>query len=90
MPKRRPEHQPERTCAVCRSVHPKREMTRVVRGADGSVAVDPSGKAPGRGTYVCDQASCHDPKRLADAVQRALGTAVATDQIVAEVTHASA
>ena len=90
MPKRRPEHQPERTCAVCRTVHPKRAMTRVVRGADGTVAVDRSGRAPGRGTYVCDQASCHDPKRLAEAVQRALGAAVVPEAILAEVSHASA
>ena len=48
MPKRRPEHQPQRTCAVCREVHPKRSMTRVVRQADGAVMVDPSGKAPDR------------------------------------------
>jgi predicted RNA-binding protein YlxR (DUF448 family) len=65
-------------------------MTRVVRGADGSIAVDPSGKAPGRGTYVCDQAACHDPKRLADGIQRALGAAVAPEAILAEVSHASA
>jgi predicted RNA-binding protein YlxR (DUF448 family) len=90
MPKRRPEHQPQRTCAVCREVHPKRSMTRVVRRTDGSVAVDPSGKAPGRGTYLCDQASCREPQRLAEGIQRALGVPVAVEQILAEVTHASA
>ncbi len=90
MPKRRPDHQPQRTCAVCREVHPKRSMTRVVRGVDGSVTVDPSGKAPGRGTYVCDQPSCRDPQRLAEGIQRALGGSVVPEQILAEVTHASA
>jgi len=90
MPKRRPEHQPQRTCAVCRDVHPKRAMTRLVRQADGSVAVDPSGKAPGRGTYLCDQASCREPRRLADGVQRALGTAISPELLTAEVTDASA
>ena len=90
MPKRTPEHQPQRTCAVCRDVHPKRSMIRVVRHADGSVAVDPGGKAPGRGTYLCDQAACRDPKRLADGIQRALGGSVGAEQILAEVSHASA
>jgi hypothetical protein len=65
-------------------------MTRVVRRADGSVAVDPTGKAPGRGTYLCDQAGCRDPKRLTDGIQRALGASVAAEQILAEVSHASA
>ena len=90
MPKRRPEHQPQRTCAVCREVHPKRSMTRVVRRADGAVLVDPSGKAPGRGTYLCDQADCRDPRRLAEGIQRALGGTVVPEHILAEVTHASA
>jgi predicted RNA-binding protein YlxR (DUF448 family) len=90
MPKRRPEHQPLRTCAVCRDVHPKRSMTRVVRLADGSILVDSTGKAPGRGTYLCDQAACHEPKALAEGIQRALGGPVAAEQILAEVSHASA
>ena len=90
MPKRRPEHQPERTCAVCRTVHPKRSMTRVVRHPDGSVAIDSSGKAAGRGTYICDQADCHEPRRLADGIQRALGVSVVPDELLAGVSHASA
>ena len=90
MPKRRPDHQPARTCAVCREIHPKRAMIRVVRSADGTVAVDPTGKAPGRGTYLCDRAACRDPKRLADGIQRALGASVVAEQILAEVSHASA
>jgi predicted RNA-binding protein YlxR (DUF448 family) len=65
-------------------------MTRVVRRADGSVAVDPTGKAPGRGTYLCDQPACRDPKRLADGIQRALGGPVEAERILAEVSHASA
>ena len=90
MPNRRPEHQPLRTCAVCREVHPKRSMTRVVRLADGSILVDPTGKAPGRGTYLCDQAACREPKALAEGIQRALGGSVRAEQILAEVSHASA
>jgi predicted RNA-binding protein YlxR (DUF448 family) len=90
MPKRRPEHQPLRTCAVCRDVHPKRSMSRLVRRSDGSVAVDPTGKAPGRGTYLCDQAACREPVRLAEGVQRALGGPVVAEMILSEVDHATA
>lgn len=90
MPKRRPEHQPLRTCAVCRGVHPKRSMSRLVRRSDGSVAVDPTGKAPGRGTYLCDQATCREPGRLAEGVQRALGGPVVAEMILSEVDHATA
>jgi uncharacterized protein len=31
---------------------------RVVRGVDGSVAIDPTGKRSGRGAYLCDSAEC--------------------------------
>jgi uncharacterized protein len=89
MPKRHPDHQPMRSCAVCRDVHPKREMTRLVRRADGSVSVDPTGRAAGRGTYLCDDPACREPAKLADGVRRALGVAVEPDALVSEVTHAS-
>lgn len=90
MPKRRPDHQPLRTCAVCREVRPKRSMSRLVRRADGSIVLDPTGKAPGRGTYLCDQDSCREPRRLAEAVERALGGRIEPDAILPEVEHATA
>jgi hypothetical protein len=64
-------------------------MTRLVRRADGSVAADPTGRAPGRGTYLCDQAGCREPRRLVDGVQRALGVTISPDLLSAEVTPAT-
>ncbi len=46
-------HVPQRSCVVCREVRPKPELNRLVIGPDGKLAHDASGKAPGRGTYVC-------------------------------------
>lgn len=51
-------HVPVRTCIVCREGKSKAELVRVVRGADGTVSVDTSGKADGRGAYVCRNAEC--------------------------------
>jgi uncharacterized protein len=90
MPKRRPDHVPMRTCAACRQVLPKREMMRVVGSADGSVSIDLSGKAAGRGTYVCDDPACREPRRLAEAVSRALGASAAPGSLTLEVTDATA
>ena len=73
MPKRRPDHVPSRSCAVCRQSHPKREMTRIVRATDGSIQRDETGRAPGRGTYICQDPACRDDERSAAAVKRALG-----------------
>ncbi len=74
MPKRRPDHVPTRTCAVCRQSHPKRDMTRIVRAPDGSIHRDETGRVPGRGTYICQDPACRDIERSAAAVKRALGT----------------
>jgi hypothetical protein len=78
-----------RTCAACRQVRPKRSLTRIVRSLDGTVAIDPTGKAAGRGTYVCDADACREPRRLAEAVNRALGTAVEPGALQLEVINAA-
>lgn len=88
MPKRRPDHIPMRTCAACRAVRPKRSMTRVVRSGDGSIALDPGGKAAGRGTYICEDPACREPRRLAEAVKRAFRAAVEPGMLSLEVTDA--
>jgi uncharacterized protein len=56
----RPRHVPQRTCAACRQVRPKRELLRIVRTPAGHVELDPTGKKPGRGTYLCARRSCWD------------------------------
>ena len=45
--------QPMRMCIACRQMKLKKEMTRVVKTADGDIFADPTGKAAGRGAYVC-------------------------------------
>lgn len=55
---------PMRMCIACREMKPKKEMFRVVKNADGEIAVDATGKAPGRGAYICNDDSCL--KKLAD------------------------
>ena len=89
MPKRRPDHVPTRTCAVCRTARPKRDMDRLVRGADGLIHRDPTGKLAGRGTYICHDPACHEPERATAAVRRALGAELAPGTLQSEVNHAT-
>jgi len=49
----RKRHIPERTCVACGNKKPKAELVRVARSPQGAVSVDLTGKAPGRGAYVC-------------------------------------
>jgi predicted RNA-binding protein YlxR (DUF448 family) len=63
---------PQRTCVVCRSTAAKRVLHRIVRSPDGTVAYDPSGKAPGRGAYLCGRPVCLDQAIRRRSVMRAL------------------
>lgn len=56
----RPRRVPQRTCAACREVRPKRELLRIVRTPQGHVELDATGKKAGRGTYLCARRSCWD------------------------------
>ena len=49
---------PMRMCIACREMKPKQEMQRVVKNADGEIYADPTGKAPGRGAYICNNPEC--------------------------------
>lgn len=49
---------PERQCNGCNGHFPKKELLRVVRGADGSVSLDFTGKKSGRGAYICKNVAC--------------------------------
>jgi predicted RNA-binding protein YlxR (DUF448 family) len=49
---------PTRSCVTCREARAKRDLLRIVRAPDGTVAYDPSGKANGRGAYVCRDEAC--------------------------------
>ena len=63
---------PRRTCVVCRSTTAKRTLHRIVRSPAGTVAYDPTGKAAGRGAYLCGQPDCLDLAVRRRSIQRAL------------------
>lgn len=49
---------PMRMCIACHEMKPKKEMLRVVKPKDGDAFIDFTGKAAGRGAYVCDNPDC--------------------------------
>ena len=55
---------PMRLCIACREMKPKKEMFRVVKNAEGEIFADVSGKAAGRGAYICKSEACR--KKLCD------------------------
>ena len=49
---------PQRMCVACRTMKPKRELIRLVVNQAGEISLDPTGKNPGRGAYVCRRRLC--------------------------------
>ena len=49
---RRPRHTPLRTCVACRTTQAKGGLVRVVKGPDGVVRLDATGRLAGRGAYL--------------------------------------
>lgn len=52
---------PLRKCIVCQGMFPKKELIRVVRTPQEEILIDVTGRAAGRGTYVCKQETCMKP-----------------------------
>lgn len=61
-----------RTCVGCGEESPKRILLRVIRTPDGEVRYDPTGKANGRGAYVCARRSCVESAKKKKSFSRAL------------------
>lgn len=49
---------PQRMCIGCQEMKPKKELIRVVKNSEGIIKVDLTGKAPGRGAYICKSQEC--------------------------------
>ena len=70
---------PLRSCVVCRQTSDKKTLLRVVRAPEkdgGAVAADPTGRANGRGAYVCAAPACIDKAAKQKKFERALMAAV--------------
>jgi predicted RNA-binding protein YlxR (DUF448 family) len=71
---------PMRMCVGCREMKPKKELLRVVKSPEDVITLDPVGKAPGRGAYVCRSEACLTravkQKQLERALEHPIGEEV--------------
>lgn len=63
---------PMRMCVSCREMRPKKELTRVVRTPEDTVLLDLTGRANGRGAYLCKKSVCLEKAIKSRALERAL------------------
>ncbi len=60
----------ERMCVVCRTHATPDNLIRLVR-IDGAVMIDPTGKANGRGAYICKSQNCAELCKKRNSLNRA-------------------
>jgi hypothetical protein len=70
---------PTRTCTGCATSSDKRAFVRFVRTPEGHVEVDPTGKANGRGAYLCADADCFERARKRRRLDSALRVTLRED-----------
>ena len=71
---------PMRRCIGCMQSKQKRDLIRIVGDKEGGVRLDTTGKAPGRGAYLCPNGECLKKAMKSKALERAFST-----QIPAEI-----
>ncbi|HMQ50484.1 MAG TPA: YlxR family protein [Anaerolineae bacterium] len=77
----RQKHQPQRTCVGCREVKNKRDLLRIVRTPEQTIIIDPTGKANGRGLYVCRSQACLEKGLKKERIGQLLKVALSPDEV---------
>lgn len=49
---------PQRTCIGCNVKKDKNDFIRIVKDNQNNISIDRTGKANGRGAYICDNVEC--------------------------------
>ena len=67
----KPKKIPLRMCTGCGEMKPKKELVRVVKPKEGEILLDTTGRANGRGAYLCPCLSCLQQARKARRLEKA-------------------
>ena len=49
---------PMRQCVGCQEMKNKKELIRILKNTENEISIDLTGKANGRGAYLCRDAEC--------------------------------
>ncbi len=70
---------PLRKCNGCGEQKEKKELVRIVKNANGEIALDLTGKMAGRGAYICPNAECLKMARKNRRIDKAFETTVPSE-----------
>ena len=71
---------PMRRCIGCMESKPKNQLVRIA-GYEGAISIDPTGKAKGRGVYLCRNQDCFRMAQKKKAIGRGLKMEVSSQQV---------
>ena len=70
---------PKRTCMGCNEVKPKKDLIRVVKNKEGNIFIDKTGKANGRGAYLCDNIECLEKAIKTKRLEKSFETKISNE-----------
>ena len=70
---------PQRKCIACQERGDKKSLIRIVKNKENEIFLDPTGKANGRGAYVCATHQCLEKAIKSKALNRAFKMNVEDD-----------
>lgn len=70
---------PMRKCVGCGEMKNKKEMLRVLRTPEGTYMIDTTGRANGRGAYLCASGDCLDKAIRSKGLERSFKAAISSD-----------
>lgn len=59
-----------RMCVACKQMQDKRNLLRIVKNKENQIFIDNTGKANGRGAYVCKNEECLEKLKKQKALNR--------------------
>ncbi len=70
---------PTRRCVGCGEHFPKMELIRVVRSPEGVFSLDLTGRAAGRGAYLCKRLDCLQKAKKTKRLEAAFSSKIEDD-----------
>ena len=70
---------PMRKCVGCGEMKEKKELIRVIKTPEDEILLDVSGRANGRGAYICKSAGCLKKAVKNKGLERSLKSKIPTD-----------
>lgn len=70
---------PKRTCIGCNETKLKKELIRIVKNKEGEIFIDKTGKANGRGAYICDDVQCLEKAIKTKRLERSFETQISNE-----------